>query len=57
MATYTCPPTLTDSQVLDFCKNGFLILEGVVPEEINRHTVEYMARHPELEPMGILGED
>ena len=30
--TYDCPATLTDTQVLDFCKNGYLLLEGVVSE-------------------------
>ena len=29
--THDCPPTLTDRQVLDFCKNGYLMLEAVVP--------------------------
>ena len=26
-------PTLTDTQVLQFCRDGFLTLEGVVPDE------------------------
>ena len=39
MATYECPPTLTDTQVLEFCKKGFLMLEGVVPDEINQRTL------------------
>jgi len=42
MSTYNCEPSLTDSQVLDFCKTGYLILEGVVPEEINRRTKEWL---------------
>jgi hypothetical protein len=42
MSTYDCQPTLTDSQVLDFCKTGTLMLEGVVPDEINRRTVEWL---------------
>ena len=42
MRTYDCEPTLTDSQVLEFCKKGFLMLEGVVPDEINRRTVDYL---------------
>ncbi len=43
--TYDCAPTLTDSQVLEFCKQGFLMLEGVVPDEINRRTFEYCDEH------------
>ena len=34
-------PTLTDLQVLDFCKRGIHILPAVVPEQINRSVVEY----------------
>ena len=37
-----CPPTLTDSQVIDFCRNGYLMLPGVVPDEINRKVVDYL---------------
>ena len=45
MATYDCEPTLTDTQVLEFCREGFLLLEGVVSEETNRRTLEYLAEH------------
>jgi hypothetical protein len=54
---YDCPPTLTDSQVLDVCRKGFLMLEGVVPAWVNRKTVDYLDAHPEIEPVGILGEE
>ena len=57
MKTYDCPPTLTDSQVLDVCKQGYLVLEGVVPEEINRRTVEFVDNNPVIEPTEILDED
>ena len=30
--TFDCNPTLTDSQVLDFCINGYMMLEGVIPD-------------------------
>ena len=30
--------TLTDSQVLEFCREGYLLLKGVVADEINRST-------------------
>ena len=29
MKTYDCEPTLTDSQVVEFCTNGYLMLEGL----------------------------
>ena len=34
MHTYDCDPILTDSEVLDFCKKGFIVLDGVMPKEI-----------------------
>lgn len=42
MKTFDCEPTLTDSQVLSFCKQGFLMLEGVVSDDINRRAFEYI---------------
>lgn len=57
MKTYDCPPTLTDSQVLDVCKKGYHICEGVVPEEINRRTIEFVDNNPVIEPTEILDED
>jgi hypothetical protein len=42
MSTHDCKPTLTDSQILEFCKTGYLILEGVVPDEINRRSLEWL---------------
>ena len=57
MKTYDCEATLTDSQVLDFCRNGFLMLEGVVPDDVNRRSTEFCDEHPEMEPTAILNED
>ena len=55
--TYDCPPTLTDNQVLEFCQQGFLVLEGVVPDEINRRTFAYLEENAYFEPAEILKED
>ena len=55
--TYDCVPTLTDDQVLEFCKQGFLLLEGVVPDEINRRTFEYLEKNTYYEPTEILREN
>jgi len=58
MRMYDSEPTLDDNQVLEFCKNGFLMLEGVVPEEINERvrahfgTAETIPQSP-----SILSED
>jgi len=57
MPTYDCPPTLNDTQVLEFCKNGFLMLPGAVPAEINQRTLAYLEAHPTGEPTDILHED
>jgi len=35
-------PTLTDEDVLDFCKTGFLMLEGVIPASTNRWVFAYL---------------
>lgn len=55
--TYDCPPTLTDTQVLEFCKNGYMMLSGVVPEGINRRTTAYLEGNDYYEPTEILHED
>lgn len=57
MRACDCTPTLNDSQVVEFCKNGFLMLEDVVPEEINRRTVEYADANPSGSPTELLLED
>ena len=63
--TYECPPTLDDEGVLAFCKNGFLTLEGVVDDDTNRRTNEFVEEHAGdqsvfgdgMEPTEILSED
>ena len=42
MITYDCKPTLNDPEILEICKNGFLMLEGVVSDKINKKTIEYI---------------
>ena len=59
--TFDCDPTLTDSQVLEFCRSGFLMLEGVVAEGYNRMTVEYLngvlPANPSFVPEGLTATD
>ena len=59
--TFDCRPTLTDTQVLEFCRNGFLVVEGVVPDEINRRTCDYLngeiPANPSYIPEGFTNED
>jgi len=54
---YDCRPTLTDAQVIDFCINGFLLLKGVVPDDINKRTAKFLETHTSYEPTEILTED
>ncbi|MYD94160.1 MAG: phytanoyl-CoA dioxygenase family protein [Chloroflexi bacterium] len=56
MDTSQIAPTLTDTEVLEFCKHGYLLLDGVVPEEINRKTVAFVDKNTSLEPTDILDE-
>jgi len=42
--TFDSKPTLTDTQVLEFCKQGYLILEGVVPQKVNEKVSKYLAK-------------
>ena len=54
---YDCEPTLTDQQVIEFCQKGFIILEGVVSDDINHRVSNFLDEHPHLEPIEILAED
>ena len=45
LETADCEPTLMDVDVIEFCKKGFLMLEGVVPEKINRQTFDFIERY------------
>src|SRR5579872_4692343 len=57
MKTCDCAPTLTDSRVTEFCKTGYILLPGVVPQETNRRVMEYLETNPHPEPTEILGFD
>ena len=57
MRTHDCEPTLNDSEVLEFCKQGFLLLPEVVSEEVNARSIEYVEARPGIEPSEILLED
>lgn len=48
MDTSQVQPTLTDSQVLQFCRDGYLLFEGVVPDAINRRATAFIAEHGHL---------
>ncbi len=58
---FDCDPTLTDTQVLEFCRQGYLLLQGVVPSEINQRTCDYLegkiSANPSYVPDGKTHED
>ena len=57
---YDCPPSMDEFGVIDFCKNGYLLFPGVVSEEINQRTIEFIETNPgpvDYEPSHILNED
>ena len=43
--TYDCSPTLNDTDVFNFCKTGYLMLESVVDDAINRRTTDYIDKN------------
>ena len=49
--TFDGQPTLTDTQVLQFCRDGFLFFEGAVPKEINERTFDYLNRDIPVNPI------
>ena len=46
-------PTLTDSQVLEFCKTGIFALEAAIPEATNSWVAEYIEREVDRDPQAI----
>jgi hypothetical protein len=42
---------------MDFCKNGYMVLEGVVPDEVNRKVIDFLDVHTSGEPVAILDEE
>src|SRR5947207_3412759 len=55
--TETCKPTLNDRDVVEFCKNGYVIVKAVVPDQVNRRACAYADEHPQLFPNELLSLD
>ena len=55
--TFDCEPTLTDTQVIDFLRKGYMVLEGVVSDDVNRRTTEFLAENRTISPTEIIYED
>jgi len=39
---YDCQPTLDDQQVIEFCRQGYMMLEAVVDDKVNRKVLAYL---------------
>ena len=50
LSTSQIEPTLSDSQVLDFCKKGYLICPAAVGPEINQRVVDYVNEIVQVRP-------
>lgn len=51
--TFDCTPTFNDREVLEFCKTGFLLLEGIIDEDTNTKTRAFLAGEIEPSPTRI----
>ena len=54
--TVSCRPTLTDADVVAFCRNGYLILESVVEPAVNERVTAYLEADPAGAPPRLLVE-
>ena len=54
---YDCEPTLNDAQVFDFCRKGYLMLEGVVDDEVNQRMLAFAEEHTSHQPLELLTEE
>ncbi len=43
--TFDCAPTMGDHQVLAFCRDGYLMLDGIVPADVNEKVMRYCDEH------------
>ena len=50
-------PTLNDAQVAEFCRRGYIVLDGVVAADINQRAMEYAERDGSLFPNDIMQHD
>jgi hypothetical protein len=56
-STANVKPTLNDSQVAEFCRQGYLVLDGVVDPEVNAKALAYADKEPSLFPNAILSQE
>ena len=51
--TFDCGSSLGDNEVLDFCRNGYLIFENIISDDTNKKTLDYLKGISEVNPLYI----
>ena len=51
--TFDCNASLNDSEVLDFCRKGYLIFKNVVSDDVNKKTLDYLKGNIEINPIYV----
>ena len=51
--TFNCGSSLGDNEVLDFCRNGYLIFENIISDDTNKKTLDYLKGISEVNPLYI----
>ncbi|MEC9378091.1 MAG: hypothetical protein VX528_03920, partial [Candidatus Latescibacterota bacterium] len=58
---FDCEPTLTDSKVLEFCREGYILLPGVVDDAVNERARAWLEgkipAEPSFVPEGMTDQD
>ena len=55
---HDCEPTLDDAQVIDFCRDGYLQLDRVIDDDVNRQVIHYLENeNASSEPTEIMKFD
>ena len=59
--SFDCDPSLTDSQVLEFCREGYILLPGVVDDDVNEKACAWLEgkipASPSFVPEGMTEQD
>ena len=57
MKTHDCRPALSDREVIEFCREGYLKLEGAVASEVTDRIMDQCREHPDRHDVSLLLEE
>lgn len=57
LGSFDCDPTMTDREVLKWCRDGYIMLPEVVPAEVNERVMDYAKTHPGNPGLDLLDAD